>query len=128
MKKAAPGAFEFLEVLVVHDLVDLFGELAVDRLLPLAHPVAVGDRDLPLGLGGGLGGADELGHPLLEPVQPAVVPRVRPGQVRVLLPVLRELLPGRDVVPISARELVLGLGAVHCLTQQVPAFHPEGSS
>ncbi len=37
------------------------------------------------------------------------------------LAVLRELLPGRDVVPIFARELVLGLGAVHCLTQQEPA-------
>jgi agmatine deiminase len=37
------------------------------------------------------------------------------------LAVLRELLPGRDVVPIPARELVVGLGAVHCLTQQEPA-------
>jgi agmatine deiminase len=38
------------------------------------------------------------------------------------LAVLRELLPGREVVPIPARELVLGLGAVHCLTQQEPAL------
>jgi len=38
------------------------------------------------------------------------------------LAVLRELLPGREVVPIRARELVLGLGAVHCLTQQEPAL------
>jgi agmatine deiminase len=43
-----------------------------------------------------------------------------PSDARALA-VLRELLPGRDVVPIPARELVVGLGAVHCLTQQEPA-------
>jgi len=37
------------------------------------------------------------------------------------LAVLRELLPERDVVPIPARDLVLGLGAVHCLTKEEPA-------
>jgi agmatine deiminase len=29
--------------------------------------------------------------------------------------------PGRSVVPIDSRALVAGLGALHCLTQQVPA-------
>jgi agmatine deiminase len=43
-----------------------------------------------------------------------------PSDARALA-VLRELLPGREVVPIPARELVVGLGAVHCLTQQEPA-------
>jgi agmatine deiminase len=33
---------------------------------------------------------------------------------------LAELLPGREIAPIPARTLVLGLGAVHCLTQQEP--------
>jgi len=42
-----------------------------------------------------------------------------PSDARALA-VLRELLPGRDLVPIPARALVLGLGAVHCLTQQEP--------
>jgi len=37
------------------------------------------------------------------------------------LATLRECLVGREVVPISARDLVRGLGAVHCLTQQEPA-------
>jgi agmatine deiminase len=37
------------------------------------------------------------------------------------LDVLRELLPGRDVVGIPSRFLVLGLGSVHCLSQQEPA-------
>lgn len=39
--------------------------------------------------------------------------------------VLGELLEGRDVVPVPCRELVLGLGAVHCLTQQEPQSVPS---
>ena len=35
--------------------------------------------------------------------------------------VLGECMPGREIVPIDARDLVVGLGAVHCLTQQQPA-------
>lgn len=34
--------------------------------------------------------------------------------------VLTRLFPGRRVAPINARELVWGLGAFHCLTQQQP--------
>lgn len=37
------------------------------------------------------------------------------------LAILRELLPDREVVGISSRELVSGFGAVHCVTQQEPA-------
>ena len=43
-----------------------------------------------------------------------------PSDARALA-ILGELLPGREVLPIPARELVVGLGAVHCLTQQEPA-------
>ena len=39
----------------------------------------------------------------------------------VALGILGELFPGRAVVGIPARTLVLGLGACHCLTQQQPA-------
>lgn len=35
--------------------------------------------------------------------------------------VLRELLPARDVVAIPCGDLVVGLGALHCLSQQEPA-------
>ncbi len=35
--------------------------------------------------------------------------------------VLAAAFPGRRVVPIDCRDLVLGLGTFHCLTQQVPA-------
>jgi agmatine deiminase len=37
------------------------------------------------------------------------------------LATLAELLPGREIVPVDARALVVGLGAIHCLTQQQPA-------
>lgn len=35
--------------------------------------------------------------------------------------ILRDCWPGRRVVPIDCRVLIAGLGALHCLTQQVPA-------
>ena len=35
--------------------------------------------------------------------------------------VLGELFPGREIVGIPSRDLVVGLGAVHCLTQQQPS-------
>lgn len=40
---------------------------------------------------------------------------------RVALNKLAELFPGRDVVGIAATDLVLGLGTLHCMTQQQPA-------
>ena len=35
--------------------------------------------------------------------------------------VLAELFPEREVVPVPGREILLGGGNVHCITQQVPA-------
>lgn len=35
---------------------------------------------------------------------------------------LARCFPEREIVPIDCRELVLGLGTFHCLTQQVPAL------
>jgi agmatine deiminase len=35
--------------------------------------------------------------------------------------ILASLFPGRDIAPVAARDLVWGLGACHCLTQQQPA-------
>jgi len=35
--------------------------------------------------------------------------------------ILEDCFPGRRVVPIDCRVLIAGLGALHCLTQQVPA-------
>jgi agmatine deiminase len=39
----------------------------------------------------------------------------------VALSTLRECFPGRRIIGIDCRELVWGLGAFHCLTQQQPA-------
>jgi agmatine deiminase len=41
--------------------------------------------------------------------------------------ILRDCFPSRRVVPIDCRVLIAGLGALHCLTQQVPAV-PAPSS
>ena len=35
--------------------------------------------------------------------------------------ILRERFPGREVVGVAAREILLGGGDIHCITQQVPA-------
>jgi agmatine deiminase len=40
---------------------------------------------------------------------------------------LRDCFPGRRVVPIDCRVLIAGLGALHCLTQQVPAVAAAAS-
>jgi len=39
--------------------------------------------------------------------------------------ILREVIPGRTLVPVPARDLVQGLGAIHCLTQQEPRLAAE---
>jgi agmatine deiminase len=38
------------------------------------------------------------------------------------LNILRKLLPRRRVVGVDCRALIWGLGAIHCLTQQQPAW------
>jgi len=35
--------------------------------------------------------------------------------------IIADCFPGRRVVPVDCRVLIAGLGALHCLTQQVPA-------
>ena len=43
---------------------------------------------------------------------------------REALSTLAAAFPGREVVGIHAVDLVWGLGTLHCLTQQQPAFGP----
>ena len=50
-----------------------------------------------------------------------------PSDARALA-VLRECLPGAEVVGVPAGDLVLGCGAVHCLTQQVPSLPVQKAS
>jgi agmatine deiminase len=42
------------------------------------------------------------------------------------LDILRELLPGRDVLGVPCADLVVGLGALHCLSLQEPAAPDPG--
>jgi agmatine deiminase len=46
------------------------------------------------------------------------------------LAILRELFPGREVLGIPSADLVVGLGALHCVTQQEPAapLPPESAA
>ncbi len=49
-----------------------------------------------------------------------LVPTFNDPNDRVALTRLARLFPDRQVVGIHAVDLILGLGAVHCLTQQQP--------
>ena len=50
-----------------------------------------------------------------------IVPTFNDANDRVALYTLARLFPGREVVGIHCRDLVLGLGTLHCMTQQQPA-------
>jgi agmatine deiminase len=47
-----------------------------------------------------------------------IVPTFNDANDRAALNVLSKLFPGREVVGIHCRDLVLGLGTLHCMTQQ----------
>jgi len=51
-----------------------------------------------------------------------LVPVFGVPQDREALAILEKAIPDRPIVPIPGQNLVLGLGAVHCLTQQEPAL------
>ncbi len=50
-----------------------------------------------------------------------IVPAFSDANDRVALNTLAKLFPDREVVGIPCRDLVLGLGTLHCMTQQQPA-------
>jgi len=50
-----------------------------------------------------------------------LVPTFNDSNDRVALNTMAGLFPDRDVVGIACRDLVLGLGTLHCMTQQQPA-------
>jgi agmatine deiminase len=51
-----------------------------------------------------------------------LVPTFNDKNDRVALNTLAELFPDREVIGINSLELVLGLGTLHCMTQQEPAL------
>jgi agmatine deiminase len=50
-----------------------------------------------------------------------LVPVFNDPNDRVALNTLGKLFPDREIAPIYCRDLVLGLGTIHCMTQQLPA-------
>jgi len=50
-----------------------------------------------------------------------LVPTFNDARDRVALNTLSGLFPDREVVGIACRDLLLGLGTIHCMTQQLPA-------
>ena len=78
--------------------------------LPMPRPVLLDGQPLPASYGNFYIGNTAVLLPVFG--QPADHEAVR---------ILAPLFPGRSIVPIRANELVVGLGAFHCLTQQVPA-------
>jgi agmatine deiminase len=88
---------------------DLSGKPFAIATLPMPPPLAIGGQRCPASyanfyLGNGV----------------ALVPTFgAPTDARALA-ILRELLPGREVVGVRCEELVYGLGAIHCLSQQEP--------
>ncbi|MGN0630850.1 MAG: agmatine deiminase family protein [Ruminococcus sp.] len=38
------------------------------------------------------------------------------------LDILAECFPARKIEPIAARDILIGGGNIHCITQQVPRF------
>jgi len=50
-----------------------------------------------------------------------IVPTFADANDRVALNTLADLFPDREVIGIPCRDLVLGLGTLHCMTQQQPA-------
>jgi agmatine deiminase len=53
-----------------------------------------------------------------------MVPAFHDPNDRVALNTLAEVFPDREVIGVHSVDLIWGLGALHCMTQQQPAAHP----
>ena len=54
-----------------------------------------------------------------------LVPTFNDPKDRIALDILARLFPNREVAGIACTDLVLGLGTLHCMTQQQPAAGPS---
>ena len=94
----------------LRDACDLDGKPFCIVELPMPAPVVFGGQRLPASyanfyIANGL----------------VLVPTFNDKNDRVALHTLAELFPDRDVVGIHCGDLIWGLGALHCMTQQQPA-------
>ena len=51
-----------------------------------------------------------------------LVPTYRCSKDRIALDVLEKWFPSREVIGVDCTDLVWGLGAIHCITHEEPAF------
>ena len=49
-----------------------------------------------------------------------IVPQFNDPMDAVAVSILQDCFPTRTVVPIAAREILIGGGNIHCITQQIP--------
>ena len=78
--------------------------------IPMPRPISFEDQRLP---------ATYLNFYIAN--KSVLVPTFNDPSDRIALAKLERLFPSREVIGIHAGDLVLGLGALHCLTQQEPA-------
>jgi agmatine deiminase len=84
--------------------------------LPLPRPVVFRGQRLPASYAN-FYAANEL----------VLMPTFHDARDRVALQILSEVFPDREVIGIHSVDLIWGLGALHCMTQQQPAGMPKGS-
>jgi agmatine deiminase len=54
-----------------------------------------------------------------------LVPTFHDPNDRIALNTLAQVFPDRDVIGVHSVDLIWGLGALHCMTQQQPAAVPS---
>jgi len=96
---------ELLHTMKTHD-----GEDLEIHTLPMPHKIARDGQRLP---------ASYANFYIANRV--VLLPVFKDAHDKWAVAVLQKLFPTRKVVPIDCRELIWGLGAFHCLTQQQPA-------
>ena len=94
----------------LESMVDARGRRLRVRELPMPRPVCEGEDRLPASYANFYVGNGAVLVPVFDD----------PADERALA-VLRDCFPDRRIVGLGARDLVWGLGAFHCLTQQQPA-------
>jgi agmatine deiminase len=77
--------------------------------LPMPAPIAFNGQRLPASYANFYIGNESV-----------LVPTFNDPEDRVALGILAQLFPSREVVGVHALDLVLGLGTIHCSTQQEP--------
>ncbi|MGI8962047.1 MAG: agmatine deiminase family protein [Bryobacteraceae bacterium] len=95
---------------LLREMRDQGGEAFRIETLPMPRPVSFGGQRLP---------ASYANFYIANKI--VLVPTFNDANDRMALNKLAELFPDREVIGIGSTDLVLGLGTLHCMTQQQPA-------